>query len=141
MTYAGCPECFAKMQETQAQTLTGMVECLKCKKIVQRTYNYFFRCQLQDATGSIEIGFARNFGTELLASVEPDEFRRLFYNKPEQFDVFCNDKIFHRPVKVIVKKRTELFQGQTVERYYAFGADYNITDDRPVITKALEQWA
>ena len=61
MTYAGCPECFSKINDTQVKTLIGMVECMKCKKIVQMTYSYFFRCQLYDSTGSIEVGFARNF--------------------------------------------------------------------------------
>ena len=71
MTYAACPECFAKMPETQAKTLTGMVECPKCKKIVALIHAYFFRCQVYDATGQIEVGFAREFAVELMDGMDP----------------------------------------------------------------------
>lgn len=60
--------------------------------------------------------------------LEAGEFRKMFHNKPaESFDVFCNERIKHRQLKAVVKKRSELFLGQTVERYYAFGATY-LTD-------------
>ena len=29
-----------------------------------------------------------------------------------------------KDAKIVIKKKTELFQGQTVQRYYAFGVEY-----------------
>lgn len=88
------------------------------------TYSYFYRCQLYDDTGSIEVGFARNFAQELLVGLEARVFRHQFFGKEESFATFFNSRILNRPLKVILKKRTELFQGQPTERYYAFGAEY-----------------
>ena len=134
MTYSGCPECFAKVQDSQARTMAGMVECLKCKKIVLPIYCYFFRVQVYDATGTIEVGFARQFAVDLLQGVEPKDVRRLFHSRQGQFDEFCNDKVLNQSVKLTVKRRTELFQGQSIERYYAFGAEY--TSDEASISSS-----
>jgi len=44
--------------------------------------------------------------------LDAGEFRKMFHNKPaESFDVFCNERIKHRQLKAVVKKRAELFQG------------------------------
>ena len=47
------------------------------------SHSYFFRCVLYDATGTIEVGFARNFAQDLLDGLEAREFRRSYHTKQD----------------------------------------------------------
>ena len=129
MTYAGCPKCYAKTGE--AVTIMKQTTCSnpRCEKtVVPLTYFYFFRCIIQDNSGQIEVGFARDFAQNLLNGIEPVKFRQMFavYNPTYQvqFNEYCSKNVYNRPLKAIIKKRTEMFQGQQVERFYAFGCQY-----------------
>ena len=86
MTYAGCPDCYAKVGD--AVTITGQVECLKCRKIVPLSHYYFFRCLIRDNSGSIQVGFARHFATDLMDGMSAGDFRRRFRDQAS-FNEYC----------------------------------------------------
>ena len=95
MTYAGCPKCYAKTGE--AVTIMKQTTCSnpRCEKtVVPLTYFYFFRCIIQDNSGQIEVGFARDFAQNLLNGIEPVKFRQMFsvYNSTYQvqFTEYCS---------------------------------------------------
>ena len=110
-------------------TVTRQHECTKCRKLVMQTQVYFFRYVIGDCTGSIEVGFARQYG-EKLFEMNANEFRKNL-TKHEVFSDFIKQKVLLQELKLTIKKKTERFNGETRNRYYCMGVENitNVTSD------------
>jgi hypothetical protein len=91
---------------------------------------YFFRVSLQDATGSIDVGFARTVASSLLLDLDASKFHQIFKCATD-FEEFLHEKIYGRNVKCTIKRKSELFKDQIVKRNYAIDVELIEKEDTP----------
>ena len=73
----------------------------------------------------MEVGFARQQATDLFEGFPASDFQLKYGEEAtgaeadQQFEAFLSEQVLSKRFKMAVKRKTELFQGELVERFYA----------------------
>lgn len=101
--------------------------------MIKERYLYFIHAVFQDLSDKLMIGFSREQAQELMQGLDAHTFmtktRRTFKSE-QDYDEWLLKNILFKPLRILVKAKSEQFKGESRQRFYAIDVErVNIDED------------